>query len=102
MGLIYLYQGCQRVRDGRSDFYRLDDAGLRFDDERRPNWKDLLDRYKIEVVLTPAGSPPSSWPKTKAGRGRIATPTPISRAQRPARGRPLIPGSLNPRLPARP
>jgi hypothetical protein len=25
-----------------------------------PGWKDLLDRYKIEVALTPAGSPLSS------------------------------------------
>jgi hypothetical protein len=60
--LIYLYHGRQLVFvDGRSDFYRPEvmqdyvsmmNGGL--------NWKDLLDRYKIEVALTPAGSPLSS------------------------------------------
>jgi hypothetical protein len=60
--LIYLYQGRQRVFvDGRSDFYQ---PGVMQDYvsmmNAGPNWKGLLDRYKIEVALTPAGSPLSS------------------------------------------
>jgi hypothetical protein len=60
--LIYLYQGRQRVFvDGRSDFYRpevMQDYVSMMNGG--PGWKDLLDRYKIEVALTPAGSPLSS------------------------------------------
>jgi hypothetical protein len=60
--LIYLYHGHQRVFvDGRSDFYRpevMQDYVSMMNGG--PGWKDLLDRYKIEVALTPAGSPLSS------------------------------------------
>ena len=60
--LIYLYQGRQRVFvDGRSDFYRpevMQDYVSMMNGG--PGWKDLLDRYKIDVALTPAGAPLSS------------------------------------------